>query len=159
MSELLKLKKNYAILQKKYKLPSFSELNEDFEIEKLQDRETDYLLKGVRRAMIEKIANVVRFLELLLNPSETPTPMFILAMLKNINTETRKNVEVLYKELSSVELSSLALDVSYDENVEAEFVRNINTAWKKQKLVIKEVTKRLSMSWKKENLSDRGYLG
>ena len=38
--ELKELKKDYESLRKKYKLPAFSELNVDFEIEKLTDRET-----------------------------------------------------------------------------------------------------------------------
>lgn len=159
MVDLAKLKKQYSLLQVKYKLPKFSELNEDFDIEKLQDRETEHLLKGVRRAMIEKIANVIRFLELLLNPSETPTPMFIYAILKNITPETRKSIESLYKELSNLELGSIGLDVSHNEKEEAYFIKAVYQSWSKHQPDLKQITQRLSMSWKKDKKSERGYLG
>ena len=108
--------------------------------------------------MVEKVANVVRFLELLLNPSETPTPMFIFAMLENIKPETRRSIEKLYKELSSIELNSLALDVSYNEKEEAQFINEVHKRWGKYKPELKDITCKLSMSWKKEK-SERGYLG
>ncbi len=158
MSELEKLKKQYAVLQKKYKLPGFSELNVDFEIEKLQDKETEHLLRGVRRTMIEKIANVVRFLEVLINPSETPTPMFVFAMMKNISSETKKAILNLYKELSSIEVSALALDISHDEKEEAQFINEVFKLWSSHKPELKEITKKLSIMGKKER-SERGYLG
>lgn len=159
MVELVKLKKQYSALQSKYKLPKFSDLNKDFEIEKLQDRETEHLLRGVRRTMIEKIANVVRFLELLMNPSESPTPMFIYAILKGITPETKSEIEKLYKELSNLELGSLGLDVSHDEKEEADFVKAIYQSWNKHQPGLKKITQKLNMTWKKDKKADRGYLG
>jgi len=158
MAGLTSLKKSYGKIQTQYKLPKFSVMNEDFEIEKLQDKETEYLIRAVRRVMVEKVANVVRFLELILNPSETPTPMFIFAMLKNLTTETRKSVEGLYKEMSSIELNSLTLDVSYNEKDEAGFVNSMFKSWLKIKPELQEITRKLGISWKKER-KDRGYLG
>jgi len=157
-SNLAKIKNQYISLQKKYKLPSFSELNEDFEIEKLQERETDFLLRNVRRMITEKISNVLRFLELILNPSETPTPLFVFAMLKNISPETRKEIEVLYRKLSSIELSSLSLDINYNEKKEAELIKGIVKSWPKIKEGLGNITEKLEMAWSKEK-PERKYLG
>lgn len=158
MSELNKLKKEYEKLGKKYGLPNFSELNEDFEIEKLQEKETDYLLRSVRRVMIEKIANIVRFLELLISPTEAPTPMFIFAVMKNIDSETKKSMTNLYEELCSIEVSSLALDISYNGKEEADFIKQVSKIWNMHKPELRNITKKLSISGKKEK-RDRGYLG
>ena len=108
--------------------------------------------------MIEKIAHVVRFLELMLNPTEGPTPMFIYAMIKSINHEMKKEIESLYKELSGVEITSLSLDVVYNEKEEIRFICDIFKIWSKHKVQLKDITKKLSMSWSKEK-ADRGYLG
>ena len=40
-SQLNEVKKNYEKFQKKYNLPSFKNLNEDFQIEKIAENETD----------------------------------------------------------------------------------------------------------------------
>lgn len=157
-SDLSRLKQQYATLQKKYKLPSFSELNEDFEIEKLQEKETEYLLRSVRRVMIEKIANIVRFLELLLNPAETPTPLFVFAMIKGIKTDTRKDIEALYKEFCSIEITSLSLDIIYNEEAEAKFVVNVFKKWAENKDKMSDITKKLGATWSKESFN-RDYLG
>ena len=42
--KLEKLKADYKIFQAKYSLPNFDELNEDFQIEKISESETDFIL-------------------------------------------------------------------------------------------------------------------
>jgi len=155
---LEKLKKDYAKLQKKYRLPSFSELNEDFEIEKLQDRETDFLMRGIRRTIIEKIAALMRFFELILNPAEAATPLFVFAILRGIKSETKNTVEKLYKELSVYELASLNLDIQYSEKEEVKFVNDFTKKWKEMKPVLAKITHELSIVWKDEH-KERKYLG
>ena len=159
-NSLANLKQLYSPLQKKYKLPAFSELNDDFDVEKLQDKETDHLLRLMRMVVIEKIANVVRFLELLINPSEAPTQLFIFAMLKNVKSDTRKEIEAIYKELSKIELSSLGLDIVYSEKEEAAFISEVSRVWNIEKPKIKDITQKLGMTWGKEAVEkERGYLG
>ena len=158
-SSLEDLKQQYLPLQKKYKLPAFSELNDDFDVEKLYDKETDHLLRLMRMVIIEKIANVVRFLELLINPSESPTQLFIFAMLKHIKNDTRRDIETIYKELSKIELSSLGLDIVYSEKDEAAFISEVSRVWNAEKPKIKEITKKLGMTWGKDLEQSRRYLG
>lgn len=57
------LKKQYEPLRKKYKLPSFDELNKEFEIEKIQEKETDFILREIRKGMGEKVGAFLRFLK------------------------------------------------------------------------------------------------
>ena len=59
--ELDKLKKEYSILKEKYKLPSFKEMDENFEIHKIE-RESNVLLKNVRKIMMEKIVSSLGFI-------------------------------------------------------------------------------------------------
>ena len=58
---IAELKKRYENLTKKYKIPGFVELNKDFEIEKL-DKEIDFLLRAIRKLIMEKIVNSMSFL-------------------------------------------------------------------------------------------------
>ncbi len=125
--ELQKFKKNYEKVREKYKLPQFSKLNEEFDIEKISEKKTELLVREIRRAMIEKITAFLRFLELIVNP--TQAPIFMLSLIKNIDPQTKKSVENLYKELAKIEISSFILDFRYDEKKEAEFVKATDMKW------------------------------
>jgi hypothetical protein len=158
MDELAKIKKDYEKLKVKYKLPSFNELNVDFEIEKLQDRETDFLLRSVRRTMVEKVAVLLRFLEIIVNPTESPTPLYIFSVMKNVSPEMKKIIEKIYKEMTSIELNSLSLDIDYSEKNEAAFIKEVIRAWPSIKKDLKEITKKLGVAWTHEKMHD-GYFG
>lgn len=158
MSDLERLKKDYEKLREKYKLPSFNDLNVEFEIEKLQDRETDFLLRSSRRAMIEKVAVIIRFLEVLVNPAESPTPLYIFSVMKSISAENRKMIEKVYKELTTIELNSLGLDIDYSETNEAKFIKETMKQWPLIKNDLKEITKKLGLVWSHEKMHD-GYFG
>ena len=54
--ELKDLKKEYGKLEKKHKLPSFKEVNETFEIDKIEN-ESDCLVREVRKIIMDKIIN------------------------------------------------------------------------------------------------------
>ena len=155
---LAKLKNDYEKLGEKYKLPGFNELNAEFEIEKLQDRETDFLLRQVRRAMIEKTAVVLRFLEVLVNPTEAQTQLYIFSVLKSISAEMKATIEKVYKELTVIELSSLSLDIDYDEKEEVKFIKDMAGKWPAIKKGLKEITKKLAVVWTHEKMHDN-YFG
>jgi len=158
MEKLAKLKKDYEKLQNKHKLPDFNRLNEEFEIEKLQERETDFLLRNIRRAMVEKIAVVLRFLEVIVNPTEGSAPLYIFSVMKNISSDTKKIVEKVYGTLTAMELNALALDIQYDEKKEVVFINEISKEWSNVKKHLIEITEKLEVVWSHEKSHD-GYFG
>jgi len=155
---LLKLKKDYEKLRVKYKLPDFDELNVEFEIEKLSDRETDFLLRSLRRTMVEKVAVVLRFLEIIVNPSEGQAPIYVFSVIKNLSPEMKAVVEKIYKALTVIELGSINLDIDYDEKNEAKFIKDVYSGWPAVKKDLKEITKKLGVVWTHEKMHD-GYFG
>ena len=130
-SNLIELKKEYEKFRKKYKLPKFSELNQEFEIEKIQEKETEFLLREIRRAIGEKIVALLRFFELFLNPQTAP--LFILAMLKNVNLNDKELIEKIYYKLVNFELTSITLDIIYNEKKEVEFIKEVTKKWQELK--------------------------
>lgn len=157
MEKLNRLKKQYVVLKKKYKLPEFSKLNEDFEIEKLQENETDFLLREIRRTMVEKISVVLKFLEIMINPNES-SPAFVFAMIKEMKPEMKKSVENMYKELSVVEISSITLDLDYDEKLEAKFIKEHTKKWESTKKALRSLIISLDTVWKMES-GKKSYVG
>jgi len=155
---LEELKKNYEKLRQKHNLPNFKEMNEEFEIEKLQDTETETLSRGIRRVIIEKNTAYLRFVEIFLNPSQAP--MFFLALIKSLETNDRKLLENLYLKLGKFEIESLALDTFYDEKKDADFIKRFFNEWKEVKVEIEKVMKAIRISWeKKSERKEKGYLG
>jgi len=124
--ELADLIKSYSALAKKYKLPSFKELNEDFEIDKI-DRESECLLRLVRKVIMEKIVNSLAFLDMILNPINAPR--VYLAYLKSLGSEDKKNIDKIYDVLSELSVFSLDLEIDYSEKNEAELIIKIYKVW------------------------------
>ncbi|MBX4212499.1 hypothetical protein KW787_03545 [Candidatus Pacearchaeota archaeon] len=128
--ELKMLREQYSFLAKKYSLPSFNELNEDFEIDKI-DRESDTLIRVVRKVMMEKIVNSLTFLEMLINPVNTPRIYF--SYIRSITPEDKKIIDELYTIFGELSISSLDLEIDYSEKKESDVVRKIYSTWKATK--------------------------
>jgi len=131
---LNKLKQEYGKFKEKYDLPEFSEINKVFDIEEI-DTDTDFLLRRVRRLVSERISGLLRFIEVILNPSNSP--IFIFKLIKKINEEDKKQLSEVYDILGGFELEVIKLDLDYDETKEAEFIKRIYN------LLDKELSKRL----------------
>lgn len=155
---LVKLKKEYSVFEKKYKLPKFYDLNAEFEVEKIQGHETDFLLREIRRTITEKIAAFLKFFELFLNPQAAP--LFILSAIKSINVNEKDKIEKIYKKIIALEIKSISLDISYEEKREADFIKNTYSMWQSIKDELKIIDEILSRV-KEEGTTSRGksYFG
>ena len=153
-----KLKTDYAKLQKKHKLPSFEELNQDFNIEKIAETETEFLLREVRKFMGDRLANYMRFVENLLNPANAP--MFIFSFVKALGTEDRKALSEIYKGLMKLELKFIQVDLESNDEKEAEFVRDSYHFWQKIKKDTSKILKKINDRWdEKPEPNNKGYFG
>jgi len=152
------LKKSYLALAIKYNLPDYKLVNEEFDIEKLQDHETDTLLREVRKIAMDKVIAYLRFIEMLLNP--TNAPMFFFGLLKNIEPEEKKVLEDIYSKLGKIEIEVIDIDNDYSEEKEAGFVRKLYKEWQEIKRNMNKISKFLVRGWeKKTGRGERGYLG
>ena len=153
-----KLKREYAVLQKKYKLQDFVKLNEDFDIERIAEKETDFVLREIRKAIADKIIAYIRFLEILMNPSNGPIFFFMIA--KGLTANDKSTIDSLYKKLAKYEIEVVSLDNKYSEKAEAEFINKIFKEWQLTKDEIEDVMKMLKESWEKQGeKSDKDYFG
>jgi hypothetical protein len=156
--KLEELKENYKKIQKEYNLPDFDKLNIEFSIEKVADTETDFLIREVGRAMAEKFSNYLRFVELVLNPVNSP--MFIFSLIKTIGESEKKKLSEFYKELTKIELNLIELDVDFSEKKEAEFINNSYKTWMNIKKDFIDVIEKIKSNWdnKQEN-NNKAYFG
>lgn len=153
-----KMKADYSKLRTKYSLPDFNKLNRDFEIEKASERESDCLLREMRKIMAEKEIAILRFLEMLLNPSNAP--FFIFSIIKNLSASDKKVIERIYENICEFEILALSLDLLYDEKKEAEFIKRASKKWDEMTDDLKEFNILLLRAWKSSGTKSRkDYLG
>ncbi len=153
--DLEKLKSQYKKLQEKYNLPEFKEINDAFEIDRIE-RETDRLLREIRKTMLEKIVGYIRLIELIISPAQA-SPVFMI-LVKEVSSNDKLILDNVIKEFAILELNSFKLDIESTEDEEAKEIKNIITAWEKTKEDLKSIIKMMERNWKSTNQKrDRNY--
>jgi len=148
----------YNKLKEKYRLPDFEKLAEDFDIEKASEKETIFILREVRRAIVEKFSAYMHLLENLINPNAPP--MFVYAILKNLKEEDKEQMREIYKKLSKMQVGVMKLDAVYEEKSEADFIHLAYREWQGLKMKIYTLVKGFEENWEKGTESrSRNYLG
>lgn len=157
-SKLEKLKENYKKIQQLHNLPDFEKLNSEFSIEKLAEIETDFLIREVTKIMAEKFSNYLRFVELVLNPSNSP--MFIFSIIKTMGENEKKKFSEIYKELARIELDLIELDVDFNEKKEADFINNSYKTWINMKKDFFDIISGIKSNWNNKSENNKnGYFG
>jgi hypothetical protein len=156
--DLNDLKESYKLLQSRYSLPSFTELNEDFQIEKVTMIETELLLKEIRICITNKFFSYLRFLESIINPANAS--MFVFAMAKTIESKDKEKVITLYKQLSRLEVDFIDLDLKYSEQREADAVKKYYQLWREMKKELLSIVEIIKKNWdNKVEDNGKGYYG
>ena len=156
--KLEKLKDDYRKFQEKYSLPNFEELNQDFQIEKISESETDFLLREVRKYVTDKFFNYLRFIESLINP--TNSPMFVFAIAKTLGIEDKEKLVEIYKKITRIEIDFIDLDLNYSENKEADSIKNYLKLWNEIKKELSEVVEVMKKNLdNKSEDNGKGYFG
>ena len=157
-SKLEKLKKDYLKIQKKYNLPEFDKLNQDFSIEKAADSETDFLIREVRKLIAEKMSGYLRFTEMLINP--TNAPIFVFSIIKNLGVREKKDLSEMYKKMAKNEIKLIGIDIEFSEEKEAEFIKDSYKLWQRLKRDFLNIVGTIEKNWdNKFEVDKKGYVG
>lgn len=155
--ELNELIKDYSELAKKHSLPSFESLNDDFGIEKI-DKKSLRLLRIVRKVIVEKVANSLNFLEIILNPVNVPR-MYMVSI-KSLKSEDIEEVKRIYGEFSEIVLEALEVEVKgYDEGSEVDMIKKTNDVWSKNKKSFSKIFGILRAPNSNNFKKDKSYFG
>lgn len=159
-SNLEVLKESYKIIQENFSLPTFEELNEDFQIEKIQENETEFLVREVRKYIAEKFSGYLRLIETLIQPSNAQ--MFVFYMVKSISNEDFSILQDIYKKLAKKEIEIIELDVLYNLDKEVEFIKSSYSLWQETKIKLLKIIEKMKINFEenfKESKKDRNYFG
>lgn len=141
------VKKEYDVLQKKYKLPQIEDLQKTF---MFQNIETCHpVLTGVRVHITEKIDYFLSLLQEFLNPDAEITNIY---EYKSFDEKSKLEIFNIYKKMMAYTRQSNILFLSYDEAEEAVFIRNVYSNWPEISKIMKKHLLSLQKEWeKKEN--------
>ncbi|RMD67897.1 hypothetical protein D6817_00220 [Candidatus Pacearchaeota archaeon] len=155
--ELKDLKKEYEKLAKKYSLPKFEELNNEFEIERF-DKQTEILARVVRRIAIDKIYYFNNFIEsVTLNPMNAPR--FYLPYVRNLTDSDKQKISKVYSEFAKLILASIECEALNDEKRDAELVKEIYKVWMEHKQIIGEVISAMRFGKNETKQKEGSYVG
>ncbi len=152
--ELEELKMAYSVFEKKYKLPSFQDLNKNFEIEKIE-RQSEILLRIIRVIMMEKVIATQRFIESLLTPGNAPRLLY--KYLKSMSSEDKTKLDGLYEKFANLMLKALTVDVEFKEEKEAEMIKEIYSAWEISKKDLHEVIRNVQNPKEGQARKEKSY--
>lgn len=156
--DLVQLKERYNTFQLRYNLPSFEKLNEDFQIEKAAESETDFVLREVRRYVTDKFFNYLRFIESILTPNNAP--MFVFAITKTLGEKDRGKLIELYKKIAKIDIDLIELDIEYSEEKEANSIKKYYEMWQGIKKEFLEIVDVIKKNWDtKLEDNGKGYFG
>jgi len=144
MTELEKL---YAEVKKKVDLPSFVNLDKEFEISDLE--ETEFFLRKIRRRIIEKFEQFEKFFESLLHPETSFSSMI---ECKEFSDREMKEIFELYKKIKIIEKKSDLLEVISDIKIEAEFINETYNKWRDLKVKFLPLMQKTKDCWEKEEI-------
>ena len=145
----------YSELVKKYKLPKLMDIEEKFELIK-GEKNTNFILRSVRKSMIEKVGSLIGFLEMLLNPMNAPR-MYI-PFISSMGVDDKGKIDELYGTLAGFSFSSMELEFEYNEELEASLIKEIYSSWGEISSVIHSMVAKMKLpvsSMKKE----KSYFG
>jgi len=150
------LKKRYEPLRKKYKLPSFEELNSSFEIGEIEPE--IFSIKEIRKQIAERMEHVSEILECPLQPEPTLSDLYESRVFSELE---KKDLFALYKRLKVAGRRISELFILNDEMLDAEFIRSFSAEWQKLKPKILGFIKKIREAWEADVDEDESvqYMG
>tara|TARA_Y100000310_G_scaffold337122_1_gene423364 strand:- start:4852 stop:5328 length:477 start_codon:yes stop_codon:yes gene_type:complete len=143
------LKKRYEELSKKYNLPSYDELDKEFEILYIREVfEISKPLAYVRRRLSDKLGGVCGMLQSLIQPN--PNSSVSIEESSFFSKDEKQKLVKLLKELMYYERLSVHLDVNSEEEKDAEFIKEASEKWNEVKPKVESITGKLKDGWQKE---------
>jgi len=144
---LKELIEEYSKLKKKYSLPRFEQLDEEFEIRAIELDRSGVLIKAVLRWTTNKLNLFMNYLE----PVVTSPPQNIhsLIEIRNLSDEDRKRMFEFYKEVSVLLHENLAVELKSEKEI-AQQIKKIWKVWPKIKKEEINFLEKITSAWEKK---------
>jgi|SRR3989344_2864860 len=128
---------------KKCKLPSFKELDAEFDISEIEH--DGNLLRAIRRKMVEKLELFCKIIETLMLPD--PSSLSSVQESKILDDDIRQNMLQLFKKLMIYDRISLSLEIDNDDKKNIKFIQDLFSEWEEIKPELMNIVKKMADAW------------
>ena len=151
------MKEAYGKFAKKYNLPGFDELDNEFELSPIEDNEK-FLLREVRRKICEKIDCFIEVVEPIIQPD---THIKDLHEARLFSKKDIDELYIIYRRLLFYYRDGNYVSTICKEDEDARFIKEFYTEYPSIKDKILSACEKLKDAWQKESESEDsiGYLG
>lgn len=152
------VKKDYEVLKKKYNLPDFEALDNEFEISTIE--KPDFLLRNIKKKICEKMDVAAELLAKLIQPETTC--IADLYEYRCFGDKDKKEIFALYSKVLYLHRRLLETDFLLDDNSDAAVIKLITKEWPDIRKQMIPFVKELEACWQKLPESEhahREYLG
>jgi len=151
------IEEEYNKISKKFKLPKFKEINEEFEIGDLEI--TSFVLRNILRKIAEKLEFYANTINDLLQPDTSS--LSSMHEIRFFSDDDKNNLFELFKKLMKTYRKIIILVLEHDEKKQADFLNNFVVDWLEIKKQLIVNMNKIEESWGKETTKeeDLGYFG
>ena len=152
-----KIKEKYEVLKKKHNLPSYEDMNKDFDIEEISEDST-LVLQKIRASMHDKIDFYAKMIEAILQPESSLSGLY---EAHYVDDDEKNSAYSLFKKLMGIVRYSNLVAVTNTDMDNAKFIKDTIKEWNSLKGDIQKHVKRLISLWDKETdiREDLNYFG
>lgn len=151
----MEIKEKYNELKNKHNLPAFEEIDNDFEITGVEDKN---LLRGIRKKIGEKIDFYSHVLDGFIQPDSSYSSYY---EIDAFNDEDREKLMSLYKKIMILHRELIKLSLNFGEEADAKFIKGFFEEWKQIKKELVDIIEKAQSSWCTNDFKgfDIDYLG
>ena len=148
---------DYEPYRTKYNLPSFSELDNEFEIADIEQETA--ILRNICKNIYQRIDQCTKFIEKIIQPDANS--YIDLYECKFFTHSEKDQLFEIFRQLMHANRTLLELDLILDEKQFAEFIKQFNTQWIQMKKMIQSYLIKLKNVWKEKQAGKThlDYLG
>lgn len=145
MADDNKFKEEYEKVKQQYNLPSFEELDEEFDLVGVEGKP----IRAVRKKLGEKIEGIAKFLEELIQPEASFSSMY---EIKDLTEGDKEKILKLFKKFMILYREGSKLSLNLGNERDAKFILGFLNEWKeiKQELIV--VLDKVQNSWVKDDI-------
>ena len=144
----MKINEEYDELRKKYKLPSFDEVNYEFEISTLDVNKIPSLSRGILRAICNKMGLVLNYVEPVISPN--PQGLHGYIEIQNTTNDEKKEIFEFYKDLSKKYHKAYSTELTEKEEEIIKEIKNVLKYWDSVRVRFKKISEVINKAWEKE---------
>ncbi len=152
------IEQEYNALIKKYRLPSFAKLDEEFEIRALEENRSGRPIKAIIRVIAGRLRNFLEALDPAVNPN--PSSVYSMLIVNSLDQKTKEEIFDFYKRIALLYQKCILYEIESDEE-SAKFIKSFWKEWPKIKEKQKKFLNKIISNWEptKEKKSKLRYHG